>query len=164
MQTTYSLEYCIMHNSLIAPQRRKTVWQTMVDNDIYNWTLFVDNWKVPWNGKYKNLTKNETSVLADIYRKEIYIRERKKISQKELRASLGKFASKHEATRIFNILVANGFHSRQLVRATSNEKLRNLPGIGTKSIDILVKVKFDKSAPRVLGRDPIPDILSFPSL
>ena len=132
----YDIQAIIRDNRRISPSRKEKVINILRTNDI---SCSGDLYSHPI--PTKGLTPNEIRVLLYIKEDLKNITEFKKKASDELYKALGMFASKHEQTRIFNILKANEINNIRTLMAASYKKLEDIPGIGAKSIEVLRKVR-----------------------
>ena len=134
---TYTLDECIMKSTRL--KRRQHVLEVLHNNDIFTHEDFM-NRPVP----IKNLWKSEVKTLCDMRSKELIIRDRKRNTAKSFYETLRHYASKHEASRIANILKANDIYSLSMLISTRPQIVKNLRGIGPKSFDILEHIRADQ--------------------
>ena len=130
----YTLQFEIANTPRL--KRNSHVLKVLTDNDILSWNDLIKK-MIPTKG----LWASEIKVLNDIRNKRIRIGNMKNFAGKELCDILKAYASPHEATRIYNILVRNGIYDAGHVRWKSEEDLRAIYGIGPKSMDILRKIR-----------------------
>ncbi len=148
----YTLEEVITKSTHIAPKRKTPVKNWLKTHNIISWDDLLA-WHPNYTMTENGLSSNEVWVLYKIREKEDHIRYRKNLAKFELIDSLRLFSSKHESTRISNILFAHDIISKQLLRSTSTDKLKSFDGIGPKSIDILEKVKRCKTAEEIKPKE-----------
>ena len=132
----YTLQNCILNTSRL--KRREHVLSVLTDNDILNFTDLV-NQPLPTKG----LWKSEFAYLRDLRQKEAALQSMFHHSETELKRALDGYFTKHEASRVFHVLTANKISSVRLLASASISRLRDIYGIGPKSLDILMKLKTD---------------------
>lgn len=133
-----SLFWTIRNHIKIAESRKDTVIDILKANGIQTESDLQEN-PIP----FKGLTSNEIrqlQILKDNYK--TIVRYRESIGQ-HLFHTIGRFTSKHEQRRIFNLLKSVNILSERSLFATSNDKLRKIYGIGPKSMHVLQCVKND---------------------
>ena len=135
MQNT--LFSAIKTNTRIRQSRKEKVIDILKEHNIFNYEDLTF-YKIPLKG----LTANEIKQLQLMKGYTGIIAEAKHRAIRELYFSIGDFTSKHEQTRITNILVSKGIFSKRLLYATPIQAISNIPGIGKKSIEVLQKVIF----------------------
>lgn len=133
-----SLEWTIMNHIKISESRKEKVIDILHKNGIHNF-IDLNNSHIPREG----LRINEIRQLATIKENIKTINEFKKYTLYRLYTAIGQYASKHEQSRIFNILKEKKIYSERHLISMSDDDLRSIYGIGPKSIDILKKVKAD---------------------
>ena len=130
----YTLQKCISDSRRFL--RPKHVIQVLTDNDILEWKDLIEK-PIPTKGLYRN----EITVLSDLKEKERRLRCVQDTAKCDLRELLGKHFSKHEATRIYNLLTANKILSVRLLMSAHEPDLRDIYGIGPVSLNTLMKIK-----------------------
>ena len=136
MSNFSSLVNAIQQNNKIKQSRKMTVFDILNRNGIHT----IDDLKnttIPRKG----LTANEIRQLNNIRNDAKVVFWLHNTAMKNLHDALGKFTSRHEQSRIWNLLVQNDILSERLLFATSDEKLNSIYGIGPKSMEVLRKVK-----------------------
>lgn len=131
-----TLQWNIMNHSRITDARKQRVIDILEENGIHD---YVDLQKelIPKKG----LTANEIRQLSKIKKDLEYITKVTKSFSYGFYSDLQHYTSKHEATRIYNLLKANKIFSERILISVSDEKLSNIPGIGPKSLAVLKKIK-----------------------
>ena len=131
-----TLQWNIMNHSRITNSRKQRVIDILQENGIHD---YADLQKelIPRKG----LTANEIRQLSTIKKDLKYIAEANKAFSYHFYSDMHRYTSKHEATRIYNIVKANKIFSERILISVSDEKLSNIPGIGPKSLIVLKKVK-----------------------
>ena len=134
-----NLQQAILGNSKIRKSRKGKVIDILNQNGIHDLDD-LNKTMIP----RKDLTNNEIRQLSFIKNDCKKISELQQKEAAALFVSIGQYtASKHEQTRIFNILGRNNILSKRILYSTSDEKLRNIPGIGIKAMSVLIKIKLD---------------------
>ena len=131
-----SLVNAIQQNNKIKQSRKATVIDILNKNGIYTMMDLVTNY-IPSKG----LTANEIRQLNNIRNDAKAVFGLLNTALKNLHDALGRFTSRHEQSRIWNLLVQNNILSERQLFATSDEKLNSIYGIGPKSMEVLRKVK-----------------------
>lgn len=146
-----NLQQVILDNSKIRKTRKNKVIDILNQNGIYDLDD-LNKTMIP----RKDLTNNEIRQLSSIKNDCKKISELQQKEAAALFVSIGQYASKHEQTRIFNILMRNNISSKRMLYSISDKKLRNTPGIGSKSMDILIQIKMDYLLSRPISPYPFP--------
>ena len=142
-------EYSIMNCPKIVKSRRARVIDILSKQyHISSWQDLM-NWTPTYNYKMEGLTVNEVKALAEMREMQKTLYGRKEKAKADLYGKLAKFTSKHETTRIFNILVNHKIESVVQLVSAEEEQLKNLPGIGKKSWAILLKIRLGIMARRL---------------
>ena len=131
-----SLVNAIQQNNKIKQSRKMIVFDILNMNGICTMND-LKNKTIPRKG----LTDNEIRQLNSIRNDAKAVFGLRNTALKNLYESLGRFTSRHEQSRIWNLLVQNDILSERLLFATSDEKLNSIYGIGPKSMEVLRKVK-----------------------
>lgn len=146
-----TLQWNIMNHRNIVKTRRQRVIDILNENGIHD---YVDLQKesIPRKG----LTMNEIRYLSRLKTDLKYIAEANKAFLYSFYSDLHCYTSKHEATRIYNLLKANKIFSERILISVSDDKLSNIHGIGPKSLAVLQKVKgkyLKRYATRSMSKD-----------
>lgn len=131
-----SLISAIQKNTMIRQSRKMTVIDILNKNGICTMMDLVTNY-IPSKG----LTANEIRQLSSIKETARNVSHLHNASMNKLYNMLGRYASKHEKSRIFHLLIQNDISSGMLLFSTPDEKLNGIYGIGPKSMEVLHKVK-----------------------
>ena len=133
-----SLEWTIMNHIKINESRKEKVIDILHNNGINNFSD-LRNKLIPRKG----LTRNEIKQIDTIKYNVIWLNTYQQKSARVLYDAIGQYATKHEQSRIFNILKERKIFSERLLASMSDEDIRSIYGIGPKSMIILKKVKAD---------------------
>ena len=134
----YSIAYTVHKNKHIRNSRKEKVIDILNQSGIQS--LFdLKNSMIPQKG----LTNNEIRQLCFIKKDMHTVDGMQKRQADKLYAAIGCYASKHEQSRIFNILLRNKISSERILASTPDEQLANIPGIGEKSMNVLNQVTRD---------------------
>ena len=132
----YTLDQCIMNNPRL--KRRNHVSNVLQANNIWDWDDFVNN-PIPTKG----LWKSEVQVLIEMRDKEQRIRAYQQRASFELYGILAKYFSKHETSRVYNILTSHRINSVRVFLSIRKSELSAFYGIGPISLEKLMKAKAD---------------------